>query len=104
MRVREASSRNGAVRLVDNSDAQRFEGFVGEELAGFIVYKPQPGAVALLHTEVDPAFEGHGVGSQLVADVLDDIRSRDLEVLPICPFVRGYIARHPEYADLVLAR
>ena len=66
MRVREASSRNGAVRLVDNSDAQRFEGFVGEELA--------------------------------------DIRSRDLEVLPICPFVRGYIARHPEYADLVLAR
>jgi predicted GNAT family acetyltransferase len=93
----------GDVQVRDNSDASRYEAFVGDELAGSIVYHLQPRLITLLHTEVDSAFEGHGVGSRLVAAALDDIRSRNLEVLPICPFVRAYIARHPAYADLVLS-
>ena len=38
---------------------------------------------------------------QLVSGVLDDIRARGLEVVPLCPFAAAYIRRHPEYADLV---
>ena len=53
-----------------------------------------------MHTEVDPAAEGHGVGSRLAAGALDDIRSRGLSILVVCPFVREYVRRHPEYADL----
>jgi predicted GNAT family acetyltransferase len=55
------------------------------------------------HTEVDPAFEGHGIGSALAAGALDDARRRGLVVVPSCPFIRAYITRHPEYADLLRA-
>ena len=33
---------------------------------------------------------------------LDDVRSRGLRVVPICPFVRTYLQHHPEYEDLVV--
>ena len=52
--------------------------------------------------EIDDAFEGQGLGSRLVRHVLDDARQHNLEVVPVCPFVRDYIARHPDdYVDLV---
>jgi predicted GNAT family acetyltransferase len=94
----------GDVRVTDNPDAHRYEAFVDDELAGYIVYDLQPRLITLLHTEVEPAFEGRGVASRLVSATLEDIRSRDLELRPICAFVRAYIARHPEYGDLVAAR
>jgi predicted GNAT family acetyltransferase len=56
-----------------------------------------------VHTEVILAVEGKHVGSRLVQQALDDIRGRGLGVVPMCPFVRAYIERHPEYADLVSA-
>jgi predicted GNAT family acetyltransferase len=104
MAVRLGDGKGGDVRVVDNSDEHRYEAFVDEELAGHILYRIQPGLITALHTEVDPAFEGRGIGSRLVAAALDDIRSRDLELVPLCPFVRGYIERHSEYADLVSAK
>ena len=55
------------------------------------------------HTEVDPRFEGHGVGGRLVSQALDATREEGLAVIPVCPFVRAYIAGHPAYLDLVPA-
>jgi uncharacterized protein len=57
--------------------------------------------VTMVHTEIDPAREGAGLGQALVAGALDDVRGQGRRVRPICPFVAKYIARHPEYADLV---
>ncbi len=71
------------------------------EPAGFAAYRAKPGLIAFIHTEVDDAFEGQGVGSALVSQALDDARRKGLEVLPFCPFVNSYIHRHREYADLV---
>jgi uncharacterized protein len=88
-------------RVVDNPDGRRYELWLGETLAGFIDYRTEPGTVMLLHTEVDPAFEGQGLGARLVAGALDDLRSRGLKLVPLCPFVRAYLRRHPEQADLV---
>jgi predicted GNAT family acetyltransferase len=48
-------------------------------------------------------FAGQGVASRLVAGTLNDIRSRGLSVAPLCPFAAAFIARHPEFADLVAA-
>ena len=62
-----------------------------------------PESIVLVHTEVDEELEGTGVGSRLVRGTLDDIRSRGLGVVPVCPFVRSFIGRHHEYADLVVA-
>jgi len=92
---------NTPVTVSDRPDRDRYEAYVGEQVAGFVTYSLRAGRVTLIHTEVDPAFEGHGVGSGLARGVLDDIRARGLRVRPLCPFIAEYIRRHPEYADLV---
>jgi predicted GNAT family acetyltransferase len=96
----------GSTEIVvqDNPDEQRYELLVDGSLLGSLQYRPRPGAVALIHTEVSPSLEGRGLGARLVAGALDDIRARGLQVVPICPFVRAYIRRHPDDADLVVER
>jgi uncharacterized protein len=91
------------VEVADNADEDRYEIRVGGELAGFRQYRQRPAGLAFVHTEIDDRFEGQGLGGQLVSFALNDARSRGLAVLPFCPFVRGYIERHPEYLDLVPA-
>jgi uncharacterized protein len=88
--------------LVDNERELRYEWWEGETLVGFIAYRTEPGARVLIHTEVEPRFEGGGHGAELVRAALDDLRGRGLYVVPLCPFVAAYIRRHPEYADLVV--
>ena len=56
--------------------------------------------LTILHTEVPKALEGRGIGSSLTRGVLDTARSQGLKVSALCPFAKGYIERHPEYADL----
>ena len=92
------------MRVVDNPADERYELWVGDEPAGQIVYRLREDAVALIHTEVADVFEGHGLGGKLVAGALADIRGRGLRLIPICPFVRSYLERHPEQADLVAPR
>jgi len=88
-------------QVSDNDAARRFELHVGEALAGFTDYHAQPGLVTLMHTEIDPAFEGQGLGSRFVAAVLEEIRARGSKVLPVCPFVRAFFERHPDYRSLL---
>jgi predicted GNAT family acetyltransferase len=57
--------------------------------------------VLLVHTEIDPALEGQGLGDRLVAGALDDLRAHGRKLVPLCPFVRAYLRRHPDQADLV---
>ncbi|MDX6503370.1 MAG: uncharacterized protein QOE29_495 [Gaiellaceae bacterium] len=92
----------GEIRVTDNPEEHRYEARVGEDVRGFLDYHLQPGLMTIMHTEVDRAAEGKGVGSALAAGALDDIRRRGLSILVVCPFVRAYLRRHPEYADLVV--
>lgn len=84
--------------------ARRYEILADGRPAGFVTYRDEAGARALLHTEIDPAFEGRGLASRLIQETLDDIRRRGLEMLPRCPFVRAFLDKRPEYADLVPQR
>jgi uncharacterized protein len=86
----------------DNPAELRYEIAVDGAVVGEIRYRRSPGRIALVHTEISPAFEGQGLASRLVAGALEDIRERGLHVVPICPFVRAYIGRHPEHGDLVV--
>ena len=88
-------------RVVDNLEQSRYELWLGTTRAGLIEYRSEPGAVVLVHTEVDPAFAGQGLGERLVAGVLEDLRARGLKPVPVCLFVRAYLRRHPDQADLV---
>jgi predicted GNAT family acetyltransferase len=87
--------------LRDNTEAARFEALVDGEVAGFATYRRREGSIALIHTEVDDAYEGEGLGSRLARFALDGAREAGLEVLPYCPFMASWIREHPDYVELV---
>lgn len=89
------------IAVSDAPERERYEIRVEGELAGFATYKARPDQIAFKHTEIDDRFEGQGLASKLIAFALDDARGRGLAVLPFCPFVRAYVQRHREYAELV---
>jgi uncharacterized protein len=89
------------ITVTRNDERNRFEATVDGTLAGFAAYRLREGVIEFTHTEIDDAFEGKGVGSTLVSEALDQVRAEGLEVIATCPFVRGYIERHQEYADLL---
>ena len=90
-----------APTVTDVSDRRRFEIAVDGAVLGFAEYRRRPGVISFIHTEIDPAREGEGLGTLLVKAALDTARAEGLAVLPYCPFVRGFIDRHREYLDLV---
>ncbi|HZZ52997.1 MAG TPA: GNAT family N-acetyltransferase [Trebonia sp.] len=87
--------------VTDDQEQSRYELRVAGELAGFLTYKRRGEQISLNHTEVEPAFQGRGLATHLARFSLDDARKRDLAVLPSCPYIRSWIRKHPEYADLV---
>ena len=88
------------VEVTDAPEQSRYEARVDGALAGFAAYRLRGERIVLTHTEVDPAYEGRGVGTALARAALDDIRARGLAAVVQCPFIGAYIRRHPEYADL----
>jgi predicted GNAT family acetyltransferase len=84
----------------DNPALNRFELDVDGTVA-FIAYTGSPGVLSLDHTEVPDALSGKGVGSALVRGTLELIKGRGERIVPRCKFVAGYIAKHPEYGELV---
>jgi len=89
------------LRIADVPATHRFEAHLGDRLAGYVHYRTEPGRIVFTHTEVMPEFEGKGIGGRLANAALDEARARGLTVVPKCPFIAGYIRRHPEYAALV---
>jgi predicted GNAT family acetyltransferase len=88
--------------VIDNEAKQQFEVFADGDLAGHSQYQLRGRRITVFHTEVEPKFEGHGVGSALARGVLDSIRQRRLDLYPTCPFIAGYVRSHAdEYLDLV---
>jgi predicted GNAT family acetyltransferase len=86
--------------VVMNPETERFEAKLGDEVA-FAEYHLRPGVLVLPHTVVPDAFAGRGVASALAVAALTYARDHSLKVKPICPFMAGYIGKHPEWQDLV---
>lgn len=89
------------VSVADAPDRQRYEATIDGKVAGFAEYLTTGPLTVFTHTEVDPAYEGRGVGSALARYALDDMRARDRRVLPVCPFIKEWIGRHPDYSGLI---
>jgi predicted GNAT family acetyltransferase len=90
-------------RVVDNPEELRYEIHVGDELAGYIRYRIEAGIVVLVHTDVEPSWEGGWVGKTLVREALEDLRSRGLSTAVICPYIRSFVRANQQYAELVVA-
>jgi predicted GNAT family acetyltransferase len=89
------------VSVIDNPKAHRYEIWFDGARAGYTQYRLDGDATVFMHTEIDPAFEGHGLGSRLASSALDDVRAHGRSVVALCPFIASYIRKHPQYADLI---
>ncbi|WP_135228282.1 GNAT family N-acetyltransferase [Deinococcus fonticola] len=87
--------------LRKNDEKSRYEILQGGQVVGFAEFRPVGDAVMLPHTEIEQGHEGEGLGSQLAKFALDNVKTEGKRVIPMCPFIAGYIRRHPEYTELV---
>jgi len=86
--------------IVNNRAEHRFELTVDGHLAA-AYYKTDGNVITFEHTEVPTELGGKGIGSKLVQGALDQIRAEGTRIAVECPFVKGWIAKHPEYNDLL---
>jgi uncharacterized protein len=86
--------------VIDNTDANRFEITVDGSNA-HLIYRRDGGRLVLVHTEVPEELSGRGVGGTLVAAAIEAAAESDLTVVPICPFARSWLRRHPATAGRV---
>lgn len=85
-----------------SGDGKRYRALLGGEEAGFAEVDPiGTDGLLIKHTEVSNAFEGRGIAGKLVRFILEDARHEGRGVVPICPYARAYILRHPEFMDYV---
>ena len=95
------SSPEPQISVVDDPARSRYELRVDGTVAGQLVYEAAGTRRTLIHTEIDPAYEGQGLGSHLAVGALDDARRRGFTVVPLCPFVTAYLRHHHEQLDVV---
>jgi predicted GNAT family acetyltransferase len=84
----------------NNAGESRFE-LDADGHTAFAYYSMAGDVITFRHTEVPPALEGRGIGSRLVRGALEFARDQGLKVVPQCPFVSAYMAKHSEFNDLL---
>jgi uncharacterized protein len=84
-------------QVTHNEAKGQFEITVGDEKA-LLQYHRTEHHITLTHTEVPQASRGRGLGSQLIRAALDFAHFNQLKVIPVCPFVKTYLKKHPEAA------
>ena len=89
------------VSVQERSDRRRYEVYADDIPAGVLSYRLSGDRLCLLHTEVESPYQGNGLESVLVRHVLDEARANRRTVVAYCPYVRGWLDNHTEYADLV---
>ncbi|MCB5167496.1 N-acetyltransferase [Streptomyces bambusae] len=90
-----------AAPVVRNVDARhRYEILVDGERAGLTAYRDRGDQRVFFHTEIDDAYAGQGLASILVEQALTDVRAAGLRIVPVCPYVAGFLTRHQEFADI----
>ena len=94
--------RMAAIAVTNVPQRHRYEARVDGEPAGFTQYRVVGDQDVFVHTVVDPAFEGRGVGSAIVRGALDDVRARGRRAVAVCPFMADWLERHPGLYDDIL--
>jgi predicted GNAT family acetyltransferase len=89
------------IEIVDAPEQSRYEARIDEQVAGFVEYRRHPEVIEYNHTEVLGEFEGQGIGGTLARGVLDAAKADGKVVIPNCPFIAGWIKRHPEYGEIL---
>ena len=86
--------------VVERPEQNRFELSLDGGTA-LVAYQRDGNRLVLIHTEVPEQFAGQGVGSRLAKGVFALIRASGRKAVVRCPFLKAWIAKHPEYDDIV---
>lgn len=89
-----------APEVVQNVAGARFEMVVNGQIA-HLDYEVAGDRIRFVHIEVPPELRHHNLAEELARTGLEYARREHLRVVPICPFVREFLARHAEYLPLV---
>ncbi|MCO6487760.1 MAG: N-acetyltransferase [Phaeodactylibacter sp.] len=89
------------VKVVHNQNKRRFELTVNGQTA-VMEYMVPGDKIIFTHTEVPIGLEANGIAGLLAKTALEWAREQGLKVMPLCPYVAGYIRRHPEWKPLLL--
>jgi len=89
------------VAIHHSPDRQRYEITVDDEPVGLSRYRDDGGTRVFTHTEVDSAYQGHGLATQLIRGALDDTRSSGLRIVAVCPMVAAFVGKHHDYDDIL---
>ena len=89
-----------SVIVTDNAEQSRFEVDADGEMAE-LKYRLRAGRLVLIHTEVPDSLGGRGLGGQLVLGAIGKASHEGLTIVPLCPFARGWLKRHPSDAAKV---
>ncbi len=89
-----------ASEITDNEAESRLELRVGGHLAE-LAYRRNGRRLVLIHTEVPPELGGRGIGGALVRAAVDRAARDAMTIVPLCPFARGWLQRHPDAASRV---
>ncbi len=83
--------------VVDHPEQGRLELAVDGQTA-LLVYRVEGVYLVLIHTEVPELLGGRGLGGVLMAAAVERAVRDDLTVVPLCPFARRWLQRHPDEA------
>ncbi|MEI8256532.1 MAG: GNAT family N-acetyltransferase [Deltaproteobacteria bacterium] len=98
----DAHHHSSPIMIVHAPEAGRYEARHGDALAGYAEYRDDGDGLRVFpHTVVDPAYGGRGIAGQLARQALEDTRAAGRRAVPVCSFFVTYMAKHPEFADLV---
>jgi predicted GNAT family acetyltransferase len=91
-------------RITDDQAASRLElaaeGQAADVQLAELVYRRSGSRLVLVHTGVPRALEGRGVGGALIRAAVAKAAAEGLTVVPLCPFAKDWLERHPEAAAL----
>lgn len=90
-----------SLKLVHNSDRDRFELWDDETFMGLVGYEMDGEVFILLHTVIEEHFGQQGIARLLVSLVLTRMRLDGSKIRPVCSYVRRFLIRFPEYQLLV---
>ena len=88
--------------VVDNQAEHRFELHVDGDVS-VLTYRISGDRIRLIHTEVPRALRGRGYADMLARAALERAARDHVRVVPLCPFVRAFLDRHPEFDSLIVA-
>lgn len=88
--------------VIQDASMSRFELLVDGVSVGEVDYQERGGEIVFIHTEIDPAYRGAGLGSELARGALNLVRAEsDARIVAGCPFIRAWLAKNPSYGDLL---